>query len=36
MFKDVESDIGVRIGKMGNLTRKTAESDVTLKQTAGS
>jgi len=36
VFKDSESDMVVEIRKLGNLTRKTSESDDTVKQTAGS
>ena len=36
MFKDFVSDMAEEIGKLGNLTRKTAENNDTVKQTAGS
>ena len=36
MFKDFESDMAVGIRNLGNPTRKTAEGNDTVKQTAGS
>jgi len=36
VFKDFESDREVAIRHLGNLTQKTAESNDTAKQTAGS
>ena len=36
MFKDFESDMAVGVQMLGNLTRKTAESNDTAKQTGGS
>ena len=36
VFKDLESNMAVRIRMLGNLTRKTAESNNTVKQTVGS
>ena len=36
MFKDFVSDMAVDIKKLGNTTRKTAENNDTVKQTAGS
>ena len=35
VFNDCESDKAVGIRKLGNLTRETAESNVTGMQTAG-
>jgi len=35
-FKDFESDMAVGIEKLGNLTRKTAERNNTVMETAGS
>ena len=36
VFKDLESDMVVGIGKLGNLTREIAESNDTVEETAGS
>jgi len=36
VFKDFESDMAVGIIKLGNLTRQTAGSNNTAKQTVGS
>jgi hypothetical protein len=36
VFKDFESDMGAAIGKLGIPTRVSAESNDTVKQTAGS
>jgi len=36
VFKDLEFDMPVGIRQLGNATRKTAESNVTVEQTAGS
>jgi len=36
VFKDFESDMAVGIRKLGNSTRKSAKSNDTVKQTAGS
>jgi len=36
VFKDCESDMEVRIGKLGDPTRETAESNNTVNQTEGS
>jgi len=35
VFKDFESDMAVRIRKLGNLTQKAVESNDTAKQAAG-
>jgi len=35
-FKDLESDMAVRIRQLGNSCRKTAKSNITVEQTAGS
>ena len=35
-FKVFETDMGIGIRKLGNLTQHTAESNDTVKQTAGS
>ena len=36
VVKDFVSDMAVQIRKLGNTTRKTAENNYTVKQTAGS
>jgi len=36
VFEDFESDMAVGIRNLGNLTRETAESNDTVKETAGS
>jgi hypothetical protein len=36
LFKDSETDMAVRIGMLGDPTWETAESNVTVMQTAGS
>jgi hypothetical protein len=36
VFKDFESDMAVRIRMLGDPTRETAESNDTVKRTAGS
>ena len=36
VFKDLESDMAVRIRTLVDLTQKTGESNDTVKQTAGS
>jgi len=35
VFKDFESDMAVRIGMLGDPTRKTDDSNDTVNQTAG-
>ena len=36
VFKDFKSDMALRIRRQGNPTRTSAESNDTVKQTAGS